>query len=197
MDDKPPKKLLGLRFRKAARLDKARRVRLDKQLKADQYFERIHRAWTLRTEGKDYGQIAQALECSIGTVAAYLRNAIASYRGSMIEDMEFHRALENERMDKLLQLWWPVAMSESITLLKANGEGEAMPQEDYDRSLRAAQFILEIAKHRARVNGLVFTPEIKEVHNHNDYRILIQNMVEKHESLTIESELPAPEIDSL
>jgi hypothetical protein len=65
----------------------------------------------------------------------------------LTETADLHRQLDNERCDQLIKTWLPVAL-----------EGAS----NHDRSLAAAKFIIEVLKHRARINGLMVGPQVDQ-----------------------------------
>jgi DNA-binding CsgD family transcriptional regulator len=79
-------------------------------------YEKQRQALALRAEGHTYRQIADEMGYSVGGAYKAVQSALQKIRAEGVAEL---RALENERLDQLLQALWPAATSGKAGAVRA------------------------------------------------------------------------------
>lgn len=114
----------------------------------DQIIKLGRRIWQAALAGNNRDQIAERLKITL----EILDEALYAYRLRLGLSMDHYRALDNERLDRLLLRWLPVALNGPITIQKIKA-GETFLESDFDRPLEAGKFVLQILNNRAKILG--------------------------------------------
>jgi transcriptional regulator with XRE-family HTH domain len=70
-------------------------------------------AWELRVAGFSQSAIAERLEVSVSTVAAYLRETLEELKSSSLDSADAWRKLELARLEAVISTWLPVSSDPS------------------------------------------------------------------------------------
>ncbi len=100
--------------------------------------QRQSKALELRASGMTVRAIGDALGVSVASAHKYLQNALADLAEEQRATAAAVRALEDERLDRLLQAWFPLAV----------GDGKRPPDPV------AADRVLKILARRAAMHGI-------------------------------------------
>jgi hypothetical protein len=121
-----------------------------KQLRGDsaEDLELGRRIWDLALQGRNRDQIAQKLKISIDM----LDNTLNAYRVRLGLSIDHYRMLDNERIDKIVSSWMPVATEGPVRLLTFK-KGEPILIEDFDRAMKAAYLVIQSVTTRIRILG--------------------------------------------
>lgn len=106
------------------------------------------RIWQAALAGNNRDQIAERLKIPL----EILDEALYAYRLRLGLSIDHYRLLDNERLDRLLLRWLPVALGGPITLQKIKA-GEVFTEADFDRPMEASKHVLQILDKRAKILG--------------------------------------------
>jgi hypothetical protein len=106
------------------------------------------RIWQMALAGNNRDQIAERLKIPL----ELLDETLYQYRIRLGLSIDHYRLLDNERLDRLLVRWLPVALNGPITIQKIKA-GEIFSESDFDRPLEAAKYVLQILDKRAKILG--------------------------------------------
>lgn len=95
-------------------------------------------AWALRVEGLSQSAIAERLEVSVGTVAAYLRETLEELKSTSMESAEGWRRLQLDRLDAVIATWLPVSRDPN-----------------HPEAARGAAIVVRAAEAQSRLLGLL------------------------------------------
>lgn len=115
------------------------------------------KALDLRVAGKTFPQIAKELGCSLGTAYGRVQQALAYSREAMASKGAEYRELEANRLNKLLESMWPVAIGEMQVLPKMDDEGntrKTIEEATLEGQQKAVDRVLKIMERRAKMLGL-------------------------------------------
>lgn len=98
--------------------------------------------------GNNRDQIAERLKISV----ELLDETLYQYVIRLGLSKDHYRLLDNERLDRLLLRWLPVALNGPITISKIKA-GEVFCESDFDRPMEAGKFVLQILEKRAKILG--------------------------------------------
>jgi hypothetical protein len=104
------------------------------------------RIWQLALAGNNRDQIAERLKIPL----ELLDETLYAYRIRLGLSIDHYRLLDNERLDRLLVRYLPMALGGPITIQKIR-EGEAFCECDFDRPLKAGQFALQLMSQRTKI----------------------------------------------
>jgi hypothetical protein len=106
------------------------------------------RIWNHALAGNNRDQIAERLKISL----EQLDETLYQYRLRLGLSIDHYRALDNERLDRLLVRWLPVALNGPITIQKIKA-GEVFTEPDFEKPLEAAKYVLQLLDKRAKILG--------------------------------------------
>jgi hypothetical protein len=107
------------------------------------------RIWQLALAGNNRDQIAERTKISV----ELLDETLNAYRLRLGLSVDHYRALDNERVEKLVTYWLPVATAGPLKILRITKEGNPIIEEDFDRPLKASQFVLGAIERRVKILG--------------------------------------------
>lgn len=114
----------------------------------DQTIKLGRRIYQAALAGNNRDQIAERLKITL----ELFDEALYAYRLRLGLNVETYRLLDNERLDRLLLKWLPVALGGPITIQKIKA-GEVFTDPDFEKPLEAAKFVLQILDKRAKILG--------------------------------------------
>lgn len=114
---------------------------------ADDTLKLGRRIWNLALAGNTRDQIAERIKVPIEV----LDEALNAYRLRLGLSVDHYRMLDNERIEKLITYWLPVATSGPLKIQKFDKEGVPFVEEDFDRPLKASQFVLGAMERRIKI----------------------------------------------
>jgi hypothetical protein len=106
------------------------------------------RIWQAALAGNNRDQIAERLKIPV----ELLDETLYQYRLRLGLSIDHYRLLDNERLDRLLLRWLPVALNGPITIQKIKA-GEVFSESDFDRPMEAAKFALQLISQRPKILG--------------------------------------------
>lgn len=104
------------------------------------------RIWQLALAGNNRDQIAERLKIPL----ELLDETLYAYRIRLGLSIDHYRLLDNERLDRLLVRYLPMALGGPITIQKIK-DGEPFCESDFDRPLKAGQFALQLMSQRTKI----------------------------------------------
>jgi hypothetical protein len=108
------------------------------------------KAWAMRKKGMNLTRISKELSVPYNVIEqclAEFETRVAMEAGRM---MHHFLALDNERIEDMLESWLPLAQATPITIEKVRG-GEVFREEDFDRPLKASYFVLHAIQLRLKM----------------------------------------------
>lgn len=102
--------------------------------------------WQLALAGNNRDQIAERLKIPV----ELLDETLYAYRVRLGLSIDHYRLLDNERLDRLLVRYLPMALGGPITIQKIR-DGEPFSVSDFDRPLEAGKFALQLMSQRAKI----------------------------------------------
>jgi hypothetical protein len=106
------------------------------------------RIWQMVLAGNNRDQMAERLKIPV----ELLDETLYQYRLRLGLSIDHYRLADNERLDRLLLRWLPVALNGPITIQKIKA-GEVFSESDFDRPLEAGKFVLQLLDKRAKILG--------------------------------------------
>lgn len=104
------------------------------------------RIWQLALAGNNRDQIAERLKIPL----ELLDETLYAYRIRLGLSIDHYRLLDNERLDRLLVRYLPIALGGPITIQKIK-DGVPFCESDFDRPLKAGQFALQLMSQRTKI----------------------------------------------
>jgi hypothetical protein len=104
------------------------------------------RIWQLALAGNNRDQIAERLKIPV----ELLDETLYAYRIRLGLSIDHYRLLDNERLDRLLVRYLPMALGGPITIQKIK-DGIPFCESDFDRPLKAGQFALQLMSQRTKI----------------------------------------------
>ena len=104
------------------------------------------RIWKLLSKGKSKFYIAKKLDLD----PTILDEALNTYCRRLGVSIDHYRLLDNERIEKLIGYWLPIAIGGPINIQKIK-QGEIFWECDFDRPLHASNFIIQAIEKRLRL----------------------------------------------
>lgn len=109
--------------------------------------------WKTAMAGANRDQISERLNLPVET----LDKALDAYQLRLGSSDSRFRALDNDRLDRLIAFWLPKAVTK-MKVLQVKGENVYVA-EDFDRPLKAAYFVMQALSARSKVVGSQATSE--------------------------------------
>jgi DNA-binding CsgD family transcriptional regulator len=107
--------------------------------------EREHRALDMLVKGMRQAQIARELEMSSGGVSILIRRALEYRAQALLPTVEAARTLILERLERLLERWWPLATGDYVDPETGSSDNPPSP--------RAVDTVLKILEQMAKLTG--------------------------------------------
>jgi DNA-binding CsgD family transcriptional regulator len=107
--------------------------------------EKEHRALDMLVKGHKQADIARALEMSSGGVSMLIRRALEYRAQALAPTVEQARALILERLERLLERWWPLATGDYLDPDTGTSDNPPNP--------RAVDTVLKILEQMGRLSG--------------------------------------------
>jgi len=141
--------------------------------------------WDLALKGKNRDQIAQKLKIDTD----FLDEALSTYRTRLALSIETYRLLDNERIDRLIAYWLPLAMEGAITVERIRA-GEVFREDDFDIPLKASAFCIGAMEKRMKIlgatAGLLGGSESDKPHSERNIVVWLREVLPSIEKITQE-----------
>jgi hypothetical protein len=154
------------------------------------------RIWKLALKGKNRDYIAQKLQVAL----PILDQALNAYSLRLGASVDHYRLLDNERLEKLIGYWLPIATGGPVNIQKIRN-GEAFWESDFDRPLHASHFIVQAIQQRLKlmsatggiselIKGIPGTGDPDRPYSERQIIIWLKEVLPSIERITRELELP-------
>src|SRR5262249_28161143 len=103
--------------------------------------------WSLLKQGYDRFTISRKLKLPqelVDDVLERFRQYVAMEAGRMLQQ---YRLLDNERIEDLVQYWWPIATGCSLDKILA----DEISKDDFEQSLKSAYLVLNMIEKRMAI----------------------------------------------
>jgi hypothetical protein len=140
--------------------------------------------WELALKGDNRDQIAKKLKIATD----FLDESLSAYRARLALSIETYRLLDNERVDRLIAYWLPLAMVGSITVEKVRG-GEVFREDDFDIPLKASAFCVQTMERRLKILGAtagLLGTESDKPYNERNIVVWLRDVLPSIEKITQE-----------
>lgn len=102
--------------------------------------------WDLAMAGHNRDKIAQRLKMPIKII----EDTLNSYRIRLGVSVDQYRLMDNERIERMINYWLPIALEGPVTVEKIRGQ-QVFRECDFDRPLEASKFVLQAIDKRCKV----------------------------------------------
>lgn len=149
------------------------------------------RIWKMALAGKNRDQIARKLNIDLPV----LDEALKAFSMRLGTSVDHYRLLDNDRLERLIGYWLPVATGGPLTIEKIRA-GEAFTESDVEHPLQASEFILRAIAQRVKIFAaagiLTDLPGGDPDRPYNERQIVIwlKEVLPSIERITRELELP-------
>jgi len=160
----------------------------------DRVWELGRQIWELALQGDNRDQMSLKLDIPIEMIDETLNK----YRTRLGLSIENYRLLDNERCDRLIAYWLPIAMSGAITIERIRS-GEAFTEQDFDIPLKASTFCISAMERRlkiltgsANLGAILPGGESDKPYAERNIVIWLREVLPSIEKITQELEIPSP-----